>query len=355
MMRERGGPISGQSGSDLQTSGIHVPESTGILHSGLQEFFIQRDAVPQAPGIDQLELIPWLRLVFEQPAQGSNQSPRQLEREDHQGPYRVLGAVCSRAEVRSAFSINGINLAVSFMPWGDDAIVYNQSSMGLVLASAPEEFNVLEIGPSDCAIIYPGTWELRGNNNTALQFRLRPRRYSLFLEKKSNKRAAGQDLSSLESVRFSRGRRQFPQRWYDDSSPRIVNPDRSPFQNSKVVTRPVTTEGADVLFRVGLDEDSTLSVIDEMTGRLEYSITRDKGRIMKRSAGVDVYKALFKPGLGSSQPQVVIVKMHKHGDSLELAMRHWRREHSIHRGLRHVSGERSLLFPRMRLTRQSGC
>lgn len=279
--------------------------------------------MPHAPGIGQLELMPKLRLIFEQ-----------TKTEDHHH-FKFSGATHSRAETRCTITINGINLAVSFIPWGDDAIVYNETSKGFVLTSVPDEFNNLEIGPRGSATIYPGIWELR-RDNTSVEFRLRPRRYRLFLEEKSNKRAAEEDMLPSEKVKGSRGQRIIPQRRYDDSSPRSV------------VTRPVTTEGAAALAQVGLNEDSTLSVVDEATGMLEYSITRPRARFLKRDKGVDVFKAIFKSGDDASQPRGVVVKMHKpRGANIESAIQCWSQEYNVHQGLRHVSD--ASLSPSLRL------
>ncbi|KUI72095.1 Calcium/calmodulin-dependent protein kinase type I [Cytospora mali] len=294
--------------SDPETS-LLVSETSS--HPGLQQFFVWRDLMPHTPGIGQLELMPNLKLIFEQ-----------TKAEDHHQSYsKFLGVVHSRAETRCTFTINGINLAVSFIPWDDDAIVYNESSECFVLASVPDEFNTLKIGPKRSATIYPGIWELRGDNTSA-KFQLRPRRYRLFLEEKSNKRAAEQGVLPPEKVKGSRGWRMIPQQHYDKDSP------------CAAVTRPVTTEGAAALAQVGLNEDSTLSVIDEATGMLEYSITRVRARFLKRDKGVDIFKAIFKED--GSKSQVVVVKMHKpRGPDVESAIGYWSREYNAHHGLQH--------------------
>lgn len=307
---------------------VRQPESSKMLYSGLQEIFLHRELVSQTPYIDQPELLPRLRLILE--AQTSNQSPGESETEDHQPFDTVLGAVHSRAETYSAFHILNVYLSILFLPWEDDMLIRNQSAKGLVLASIPDEFNLLELGPKEHATIYPGTWELRADDNTSVRFRLRPRQYRLFLEEKSKKRAPRDDTSDVQRLK-----RRTPQRRDEDGTPRIINPELVPAQNRQVVTRPITTDGAIALARVGLAEDSTVSVVDGVTGRVEYSLTREKARMMKRAKDVDVFKAVFKPGCGVSKPQVVVVKMHKLVGNKELATQYWSREFNIHRGLRH--------------------
>ncbi|KUI61559.1 Serine/threonine-protein kinase tousled-like 2 [Cytospora mali] len=251
--------VSEQLDCDPETS---ILTSETSSQSGLQHFLVERELVPRAPGIGQLELMPKLRLIFEQTK----------TKDHHQSYFKFSGAIHSRAETRCTITINSINLAISFIPWEDDAIVYNETSKGFVLASVPDEFNNLEIRPRGDATIYPGIWELRGDK-TSVKFRLRPRRFRLFLEEQSHKRIAEEDVLPSEKVRGSRGQRMLPQR---------------------------------------------------------------RARFLKRDEGVDIFKAFFKSGDDASQPRVVVVKMHKpHRANIESAIGCWSREYNVHHGLQH--------------------
>lgn len=303
-VRERGGLVPEQPGSDLSVS---QPDTTPMVHSGLQEFFLQPSTVLQAPGIDQHGFVPRLRLVFELPSWVSPLPLIPPGAGDDLPFCSVVGAVHSRAEIYSALRVYGINLTVVFMPWGGNVYIRNGSSGTLVLASVPAGLNIVEIGPGQGAEIYPGTWELQGGHSPPVRFRLWPQRYSLFLKTLSTKRTAG-----------------------------AIYPDLSPNPNNHAITRPVTFEGAVVLAQTGLGTKSTLTIVDEATSMIEYSLTRNDTRMIKTGLYVDVYKAVLEPGDGALRAQVVIVKMHKFGSSTQLAIRYWNREYAIHRSLQHV-------------------
>ncbi|ROW13856.1 hypothetical protein VPNG_03655 [Cytospora leucostoma] len=295
---------------ELQERGITSP------YSGLQSIFLCRDLVEAGLGIGQLQP-PRLRIVVGQPDVYDESS------------VRLRGIVHSCADNSSTFVINTIKLTVSFLPWGDDVLVANNSNGPITLMSVPGEFTNVEIKTNGCIRLHPGTWVVR-DNNTSEELRIQQRRYSLYYGEDTVKRLASEGMGSAKRIRahFASG--------YHIPQPA---PGTSPDQIEKAIKRPVTTVQAADLAAHGIQDGTILTIVDETTGQLEYSI-RYMRRI-KRSSTTDIFRGVFRPEGDVSNGKAVVVKMvrlpvgNAHHVALQRALGYWKRELHAHRNLRH--------------------
>ncbi|KAK7740795.1 hypothetical protein SLS53_005263 [Cytospora paraplurivora] len=285
-------------------------------YSGLQSIFLCRDLVESGLGIGQLQP-PRLRIVVGQPDVYDESS------------VKLRGVVHSCADTSSTFVINTIELTVSFLPWGDDVLVTNNSDRSITITSVPGDFTHVEIEPDGRMKLHPGIWVVR-DDSTSEQFRIQQCRYSLYYGEDTGKRLASENIRSPKRIRASFA-----------SGPHIPQtaPGTSPDQSEKAIIRPVTTAQAAVLAAHGLQDGKTLTVVDETTGQLEYSIRCI--RKIKRSSTTDIFRGVFRPKGDVSYGKAVVVKMvrvpmgNTHHVALERAMGYWKRELHAHRNLRH--------------------
>lgn len=312
----------------------HVSVSGVFFRPGLQELDEYQDELQQSLGIEQLKLDcqPRIRLVFIQsgtqslalnPDDGEEWTERAYSESGHELAARVLGAKHGATQLSCNCEYNDLKMTISFVPYGDDALLYNRTSNLLCVESVPNQLSVFEVEPKDFATIYPGCWRIR-TAKTSLEFRLRPRRYRIVIGRETKKRSAGQASSAR---RIRNGVAEAP-------------PPEEPEPSSKTVTRQAQSTG---LGPSGLVRNETLNMIDEATGNIEYSI-KCLDRLETKST-FEIFKAVLRDG--SPKAEVVAVKMPKLGyemySTIANDMRHWQREVDTHRKLRHVS--LTLTFP----------
>lgn len=270
-------------------------------------------------------MLPRLRILFEQPTtDGRQASFREPLPETGIDLFKVLGAVHSYTDAECILKVDSIQVAVLFIPWKDQILLINKSTRLLGLASEPDKRINLEIGPKKSAAIDPGYWSLR-NNNTSLRFLLRPCRYHLLLEVETKKRIAGAASSASKRARVSA----------EHLHGRDETTSRHQAQPGNAVIRRVPIDEVDSLASFGVPMGHTLTIVDSISGVVEYSIRRLDSWAVERPHVV-VFKAVFRK---ASESKLVIVKLHKpsgEGDSTQQAIQRWKAEVRVHRGLHHV-------------------
>lgn len=305
----------------------HVSVTGVFLEPGLQELSQYQDDLQGQLGIEHLNLDcqPRIRLIF---LQHGGQEPitipdsveewdESIDNAGHQLTARVLGAKHSATQLSCDCEFGRLKITICFAPFGDDALLYNKTGQRIFVESVPNDISVFEVLPQKFATIYPGCWRVR-DDKASMQFRLRPRRYRLVLREDTAKRTAGQITSSKRINHTG-----------------AVVSRRAGFSEGSVTTasRQVGNTGLGI---AGLRQRQTLNMIDEVTGKLEYSIKFiDK---FSGSSRFHVFKAILDDG--SSPAQVVAVKMPKLGEEAYLSvandMLKWQNEVRTHRDLRHV-------------------
>lgn len=289
-----------------------------------------RDVIPQRIPLHELERAPQLRVLFQQPKGDTHitltaEQPVQVPSEAP-GEPSLLGAMHSRAEIGWSCRAGRIKVTMLPIPWKEDVLLKNETNDSLFLEYGPDGLDACEIIPRQYAVIYPGCWQLR-NDETTLEFLLRPRRYRLLLKDEASKRTADKLLPPSKRSKHS-------------TRAAVTQAAESPStlaQDHKTIIRPTAVD-VDMLASVGLGQNQALNLVDGATGRLEYSIKRID-RYLKRGDYADVFKAVWKDG--SSRPVVVAVKLHRIAPTAEpydiaAAANSWKRELQAHRHLEHV-------------------
>lgn len=288
-----------------------------------------RYATQQTMGIHQLELeqAPRLRVLFKQSEEDVHVTLTAEQAEELRveipGAPSMLGAMHSRAEISCSCKARRVEFTIFYLPWKDDVLIHNETSYSLFLKSVPNELDVFKIPPRQYAVVYLGFWQLR-DDETTVEFLLRPRRYRLLVKDEANKRSADQPLPSSKRSKHST---EFAMAGAVEA-PSV--------QDQKTIIRPTVVD-VDILNRIGLGENQSLNMIDGATGQHEYSLKRID-RYLKRGDYADVFKAIWDNG--SSQPAVVAVKLHKitatEPSEIAAAMKRWKRELQAHESLAHV-------------------
>lgn len=316
---------------------------SGLSEPGLQELETSEEQLPQNIGIHQFELQhrPKVRLAFLQPDQ---QEPRivipdggeewdELACNEYGLPVAAtfLGAKQKPTQLSCNCEYKDLKITISFIPYGDDALLDNRTGDTLHVESVPNQLSIFEVDSKCSAHIYPGCWRV-SSGATSIEFRLRPRSYRIVLQQEMMKRTAGQICPpSSKRVKglIAGGPSREPRPIATGSSETVI----------KTVSRPIGSTGLGV--SKDLRRNETLHLVDEATGDVEYSV-KYVDRMAISSHG-HVFKGILSETRSSGpRAEVVAVKIRKlneHEGSSNTAfhMRHWQHEVDTHRGLRHVS------------------
>ncbi|KUI71127.1 Mitogen-activated protein kinase kinase kinase 1 [Cytospora mali] len=281
---------------------------------------------PQPQPQPQVEVLPRMRILFEQPTADDRQasSLSEPQAETNGELFNVLGFIHGYTDAECALEAGNIRVAILFVPWKDEVIIVNSSSRPLGITSEPDKLVQLVIGRKESATIDPGYWAIQ-DNYTCLRFVLRPRRYHLLFEIETRKRPADVAESASKRVRvpaeslYSRG---------EDTS-------LSSAQTGKAMIRRVPTDEVDNLADLGVPTGHTLTMLDSISGKVEYSIKRLGDWAIQKRQGV-IFKAVWRNK--ASESKLVVVKIHKpfgKQDPIKHAIDRWKAEVRIHRGLQH--------------------
>lgn len=258
------------------------------------------------------------------------------------GTHKMIGVMHSRTETAWSFEANNINVIMYPIPMEDGIVVHNGSAeQPLRLESVPNGLDVFEIRRQGSAVIYPGFWRL-SDSETTVEFLLRPRRYDLILKQE----ATNTDLATRTARCLKRTAEELlelpPMKRVKQSGETALSTGPAADNVSISAATPKTSirpAMADVgeLNSFGLAQNQTLNVVDNATGRLEYSLKMVQ--YLQRSSTADVFKAIWKDG--SSRPTLVVVKLFKvyAPEPVHIidAAQSWQYELHAHRHLEHVS------------------
>ncbi|KAK7746518.1 hypothetical protein SLS53_002477 [Cytospora paraplurivora] len=269
-----------------------------------------------------LDVLPRLRILFTDDRKDLLNPEPQAETKLEQ--FMVLGAVHSHGDAECNFKVDTVQMAILFVPWKDQVLFINNSLQVLSLTSEQDKL-VLKLEPRKSATIDPGHWAIRKNNGTWLRFLLRPSRYVLLFEVETKKRAAN-------TVRSASKRMRVPT---EHLHGRVEDTRLHSEQVGKAVVRSLRTDEIDSVSSCGIPIGHTLTLVDKLSGEVEYSFKRLGDWEVQRSSGV-VFKAIYRK---ASDSKLVIVKIHKatnERDSTWKAIHRWKAEIRIHRVLQHV-------------------
>lgn len=269
-----------------------------------------------------LDVLPRLRILFTDDRKDLLNPGPQAETKLEQ--FMVLGAVHSHGDAECNFKIDTVQMAILFVPWKDRVLFVNKSPQVLSLTSEQDKL-IVKVEPTKSATIDPGHWAIRKSNSTWLGFLLRPCRYSLLFEVETKKRAANTDSSASKRMRVPT----------EHLHGRVEDTRLHPEQVGKAVVRSLRTDEIDSVSSRGIPIGHTLTLVDKLSGEVEYSFKRLGEWEMQRPSGV-IFKAIYRK---VSDSKLVIVKIHKamnERDATWKAIHRWKAEIRIHRVLQHV-------------------
>ncbi|KUI65139.1 Serine/threonine-protein kinase pakH [Cytospora mali] len=223
-----------------------------------------------------LDVLPRLRILFTDDRKDPGpQAETKLEQ------FMVLGAVHSHGDAECNFKVDAIQMAILFVPWKDQVLFINNSLQVLRLTSEQDKL-VLKLEPRKSATIDPGHWAIRKNDGTWLRFLLRPSRYVLLFEIETRKRAANTACSASKRMRVPT----------EQLHGRVEDTRLHSEQVGKAVVRSLRIDEIDSVSSCGIPIGHTLTLVDKLSGEVEYSFKRLGDWEVQRSSGV-VFKAIY--------------------------------------------------------------
>ncbi|KAG6354886.1 hypothetical protein INS49_003967 [Diaporthe citri] len=325
-------PGNGKEDRDETLSFGESPDPT--KKEDVQEVTQSHISAQKIAGIHSLqqERLPELRVLFQQPddhdvcIKVTAAEPSEVWLDDQSmgfGPRdRVVGATQGILGARCVLEARRIKATMFFVPLKDDMVLYNETNRTLSLESVPKGFDVRDIPPKEYEFAYPGFWRLY-DNETSVEFLLRPCRYRLLLTENFSKRTARELLSPPEREMLS-------------TRAATTRATEAPAARGQKTMVRRCLANVDLLNRTGLAKDQTLNVVNGVTGQREYSITLIN-RYRKISNQVDVFKAIW--AREGSEPMAVAVKVHKITSArpydAAAAIKGWERELEAHKDLHH--------------------
>ncbi|KAL2282152.1 hypothetical protein FJTKL_11192 [Diaporthe vaccinii] len=280
----------------------------------------------------QQEQQPELRVLFQQPddhdvcikVTSVQTSELRLDNQSMEFGHRdrVVGATHSLLGARCVLEARRIKVTMFFVPWKHDMVLYNETNRTLSLESVPKGFDVRSLPPKQYELIYPGFWRLY-DNETSVEFLFRTCRYHLFQTEDVSKRTASGVLPP-------------PKRGMLSTGAATARATKAPADRGQKTMVQRSLVNVDLLNNIGLAKNQTLTVVNGVTGQMEYSVTlirRYKMTFTQR----DVFKATW--GREGSKPMTVAVKFHKITSAqpyaAAAAIKGWERELKAHKDLDH--------------------